>query len=520
MGNRTATGNWVGKKQAAAFEKLAQKIKQAADFEEYVQRQSAEDIGELVRFFDDFSNHCALNRSGEKLLRQDFENALLYYETAGVPLRSALERLSIDHLGGFYTRPPILYYALDDAAKIYPLSMKPGKMAVFRLSVYLNEPVIPVLLQMALTFTIKRFPSFATTVKKGFFWHYLDTAKHRYVVQPENGIPCQALNISRSASQSFRVLWYENRISVEFFHILTDGTGGMSFLKALTAEYLRLCGIQSSEEGVLKRNETPTAAETENSFARAESAKKSSGFIDVPATQMSGRLSKVKPCRVLHFIMDAQKLKAVATTRNATITAYVLSKMFLAGKAATDELDGTINIQVPVNMRKFYPSETVRNFALYCGIRLPIAKIANNQELIQEIAEQLASKASREAMSEMMSATKKMVDALRYVPLVIKAPVARIVYGFLGDGVFSNTLSNLGVVTMPSGYAAHIQKMDSVLGTSLTSRAGCSMVTFGNIATLSIAKRTADPSFEEEMFRLFSEDGIIPEVEGSELYER
>jgi hypothetical protein len=293
----------------------------------------------------------------------------------------------------------------------------------------------------------------------------------------------------------------------------------MSFLKALTAEYLRLNGVDSNEEGILKRDDTPTAEETENSFSRAEAMDQKSGFVDAPATQMSGRLSRIKPCRVLHFCMDAAGLKQAAKERNVTVTTYILSKMFLAGKAATDEMNGEINIQVPVNMRKFYPSETVRNFALYCGIRLPIQKIADTSAMTQEITEQLVNKASLDAMNEMMSTTRKMVRALSYIPLAIKVPVARIVYGFLGDGIFSNTLSNLGVVTMPDGYADHIESMDFVLGTAITNRAGCSMVTFGNTATLSIAKLTADPSFEETMFRLLSEDGVIPEVKGSPLYE-
>ena len=494
------------------------KKKEVAPFTAYLDSRSQEDAKEIADFFEAVSAHCALRKRDSDMLRGDFEHALLYYATADVPLKSALERLDVAHLGGFYMRPPILWYTLDDAAKIYPLSMKPGQMAVFRLSVYLKEPVVPALLQMALTFTIKRFPSFATTVKKGFFWHYLDTAKRRYAVRQESGIPCRPLNISRSASQSFRVLWYQNRISVEFFHILTDGTGGMCFLKALTAEYLRLLGVPSGEEGVLNRDDTPTAAETENGFRRAEAAAKSGGFVDAQATQMSGRLSRIKPCRILHFCMDAECLKQAARARGVTITAYLLSKMFLAGKAATDELTGEISIQVPVNMRKFYPSETVRNFALYCGVRLPIARIADNPALAQEIADQLAVKASREAMSEMMSTTRKLVDALRYIPLMIKAPIARIVYGFLGDGIFSNTLSNLGVVTMPDGYAAHIQSMDFVLGTAITNRASCSMVTFGNTATLCVAKCTADPSFEETLFRLLSADGVIPEVKGSPLY--
>lgn len=90
-------------------------------------------------------------------------------------------------------------------------------MSVFRLSVYLKQSVVPELLQMALSFTIKRFPSFTTTLKRAFFWHYLDTTKRRFSVEQESGIPCQALKVALSGSQSFRVLYYNNRISVEFF---------------------------------------------------------------------------------------------------------------------------------------------------------------------------------------------------------------------------------------------------------------------------------------------------------------
>ena len=94
--------------------------------------------------------------------------------------------------------------------------MKHGQMSVFRLAAVLKEPVKPELLQIALHFTIQRFPGFATTVRKGFFWHYLDQTKRRYCIQPETDIPVRPLKIAASGSQSFRVLYYENRISAEF----------------------------------------------------------------------------------------------------------------------------------------------------------------------------------------------------------------------------------------------------------------------------------------------------------------
>ena len=173
-------------------------------------------------FRKEFDAHCLLPRREKQRMWEDFERAFGWYSDHDVSTEEALRRLDVEHLGPFYAHPPILWFPLDSAAKIYPLSMEHGRMTLFRLSVYLKSEVVPELLQMALSFTIKRFPSFATTLKKGFFWHYLDTAKRRFCIEEERHIPCQPLKVSRSGSQSFRVLYFQNRISVEFFHILTE----------------------------------------------------------------------------------------------------------------------------------------------------------------------------------------------------------------------------------------------------------------------------------------------------------
>lgn len=470
-------------------------------------------------FLADIRCRIALREKEKAAMIHDFEKAIAYLIKSGVPASEALRRLDAQNLGGFYSRPSGAWYALDNAAKIYPLSMKHGTMAVFRLSAYLKEPVVPEILQMALTFTIKRFTSFATTVKKGFFWHYLDVTKRRYDVEPDSGVPCSPIYIGRSGSQSFRVLYFENRISVEFFHILTDGTGGMVFLKTLVAEYFRLLGVESSGDGILPINALPDAEETENAFLRVKSDGRASGFMGKAAVQLGGRLAAVRPCRILHFKMDADTLKAAAKAHGATVTAYLLALMFVAGRHATDRIDGEMCVQVPVNMRKFYPSRTLRNFSMYCGIRLPVRDITDPGALVGEIARQLEKKASREAMDEMVRAANQITRVLSFIPLFLKAPVARTVFGYLGDGIFTTTFSNLGVVTLPPELTGRVESMDFVLGTAISNRVSCSMLTVGRAATLTIAKNTPDPSFEEALYALLERDGVAPHVEGSELYE-
>ena len=141
------------------------------------------------------------------------------------------------------------------------------------------------------------------------------------------------------------------------------------------------------------------------------------------------------------------------------------------------------------------------------------------KKLIGEITNQLNDKASKEEMSKMVTQTKKLTNMLKYIPLSIKAPIAKIVYGFLGDKIFSNTLSNLGVINLPKEIAGEIESMDFILGTAITNRAGCSVVTVNNITTFSISKMTADPTFEEKIYELLKQEKIDVIVEGSGLYE-
>lgn len=495
--------------------------KKTTDFERYTLALPEQDAQRVADFFRDVEQRCKRTKYDNRLLRHDFEQALLFYHSQNVLLETALHRLQAQHLGTFYAQTSQKWFPLDSAAKLYPLTMKHGQMSVFRLSFYLSDEVVPELLQMALNFTVKRFPSFATSVKKGFFWHYLEASNKRYSIEPETEIPCRPMKIARAGAQSFRVIYFHNRISAEFFHVLTDGTGGTIFLKSLVAEYLRLQGVDATlDSGVLSPNSDPLPDEFNSEFQRAQNEGIGSSLADQSAMQMKGCLSKRKPCQVLHFQMDLEELKQASKKNHATITAYILALMFVSCKNALRDVKGVISIQVPVNMRKFYPSNTLRNFSMYCGIRLPAHQITGVNEILNDISIQLNEKTSEEAMSNMMHATEKTVSLLRFIPLAIKTPLAKIVFGFLGDRAFTSTLSNLGVVHMPATMEERLDHMDFVLGTAHINRASCGMVTFQNKAVLSISKMTSDNSFESMLQAQLAADGISSlRVFGSELYE-
>lgn len=384
---------------------------------------------ELERLYFALAARIDLPRAQKRALISDFRRAAEVLVSRGLSPAEAAAHLGHERLGDFYLSAPDYWYPLDDAAKIYPMSMTDGWMSVFRLSAYLDAPVEPSLLQLALDLTMPRFPFFATKIKRGVFWHYIDGVKRRFTVQPETELPCAPMNVAAGDSQSFRVLYYGRRVSVEFFHILTDGTGGLAFL-----------------------------------------------------------------------------------------TALLLAFMTEAAHAASDESRGDISIQVPVNMRKFCPSKTLRNFSMYCSVRTPWAEAGEAERLLPDITRQLSERASETAMRGMLASTAEMVRLLGRVPLAVKRPAARIAYGFLGERAFTSTLSNLGAAKLPPEVEAHVEKLDFVLGTGERARAACAMVTLKGRALLSVTKLTDDKTFETRLLSLLEGAGVPVKLSGSMPY--
>ncbi|MDO4567165.1 MAG: hypothetical protein Q4B42_07520, partial [Oscillospiraceae bacterium] len=124
---------------------------------------------------------------------------------------------------------------LDNAALIYPAAARRNWNALFRLSAELDEEINPAVLQEALLSTTARFPSFSVRLRMGLFWYYLEQLEGAPAVQPDVNNPCVRLLHEENGGFAFRVRYYKNRIALEVFHVLADGTGGLSFLKTLVA---------------------------------------------------------------------------------------------------------------------------------------------------------------------------------------------------------------------------------------------------------------------------------------------
>ena len=138
---------------------------------------------------------------------------------------------------------------LDNTAHLFPVIAGESMSNVYRISVTLKELIQPELLQQALDMVLPKFDGFNLRLRQGVFWYYFEeNGKPAPRVREENAFPCRYIHQNQNHSYMFRVTYYKYRINLEVFHVLTDGMGGINFLKELTYQYLRLAHEELQEK--------------------------------------------------------------------------------------------------------------------------------------------------------------------------------------------------------------------------------------------------------------------------------
>ena len=158
------------------------------------------------------------------------------------------------------------WYPLDNAAKIYPAITTGEVTSVFRISANLTHRINIQCLFKAVRSIESRFPYYKVRLKKGFFWYYFESADFPTLVEVDNKVLCRGF---RKGGNLFRILAADNKISVEFSHLLTDGSGAFEYFKTLLVSYFELMGVEvSSTFNYIKTESAPMPEEFEDAYNR------------------------------------------------------------------------------------------------------------------------------------------------------------------------------------------------------------------------------------------------------------
>ena len=110
---------------------------------------------------------------------------------------------------------------LDNAALIFPAALRRHWSIAFRLSFTFRDPVDPALLQLAVDAAAPRFPSVFVRLRRSAFWYYLEEVARPPIVRQDSSRPLVGMTRREVGRCAVRVLYYRNRMAVEFFHAVT-----------------------------------------------------------------------------------------------------------------------------------------------------------------------------------------------------------------------------------------------------------------------------------------------------------
>ena len=414
---------------------------------------------------------------------------------------------------------------LDNAAKIYPAARRKNWSNVFRQSVTLVEDVDTTVLKSALERTVKRFPSIAARLRKGVFWYYLQQVECAPEIREEYSCPLTYMSKKEMRTCAFRVIVFHNRIAVEFFHSLTDGTGALIFLKSLVAEYLeqKYHITIPCENGILDRNELPKDEELEDCFPKY-AGPVAAGRKDTDAWHMYGEPQKDGFLHLTCFRLSVNDALAMAHDYHATLTVFIGAVIMKAllnlqkEKQPNIRRHKRIKLLIPVNLRNLFPSCTLRNFAMYC---IPEADPRLGDYTIEEICKIIQHKMGSEFTAKHMSSViatnvnDEKNPLVRLIPLPIKNAVMKAIFDSVGEKKSCLTFSNVGQVKVPEIMANYIEGFDFILGVQAAAPYNCGMLSFGDTVYINFIRNIQQAELERHFFAVLQELGLSATVESN-----
>lgn len=412
---------------------------------------------------------------------------------------------------------------LDNTANLFPVIVSESVSNVYRIAVTLKEDIDKECLQKAVDKVLPYFSVFAAKLRKGLFWYYFESNyKPAPRVEEEKTYPCAYINPVKNNDYLFRVSYYKNRINLEVFHVITDGNGALAFLKEIVFQYLRYTHKELQGK-VADRLQEGISLDKEDSYVK--NYKKSSGKIykTEKAVIIKGEKYPATKMGIIHGYINVKDIKEIAKKLGVTINQYLISVYIWS--VYVEELKKMpstkpISVCVPVNLRPYYDSQTLKNFfAAVSAVFKPTKEEYTFEEVLAEVTKSLTDQVNKENLDKLLSynVSNEKNKVIRLVPLFVKNFALRCVYK-KSARANTSTISNLGMVGVPEEYKDYIEGFHALLSLSKGQNLKATVLSYGNTLTFSFSSAVVKTDIQKTFFRKIANDGAQVAIESNGVY--
>ncbi len=409
---------------------------------------------------------------------------------------------------------------LDNAGKIFPATMEKTDTRVFRFYCELNEEVIPEVLQSAVEYTLEYFPNFKMIMRKGVFWYYLEESDLVPKVTLENTSVCSAIYDDNRRNLLFNVTYYHNRINLEVYHVITDGTGALQFLKNLVSNYIVSAHTDEFKDTLPIIDDYSTTERNADSFRKYYQKNKKSKKISLKrAYNLKMEHNGYETIQIIEGIVSTKQVIQLAHKYNTTLTVY-LTAIFIEAihkEMTIQQTKHPVVIMVPVNLRKYFPSATARNFFGMIQISYDFrTRDGSLEDIISEVNRLFKQELTKERLVIRMNDCAE----LEHNPLVkiVPRPIKNVVLRFsrhINDLRQTAVISNIGKVTMPTEIEDYINSFGVLISTLRLELCVCS---YKDNLQIGFASSFVSTDIQKNFFRTLSSNGVEVQIRTNDYY--
>ena len=411
---------------------------------------------------------------------------------------------------------------LDNSAKIFPIASSKKYSSVFRLSAVLKEKINPIYLKEAVDIVLKNLSSFKVKLKKGVFWYYFEDNNKEVIIEQEKNYPCKYIDPNTNNDYLFKVTYWENKINLDIFHSLTDGNSGVIFLREIVYTYIEIVHKQDFNQKF--RIERTISNNTEDDYLRNYDKKSKKGKTGKKAYILQGKKLPLAAIGVIHVNIDLNKLKSVAKEKNVTITQYLTSVLISAiYNSNYKKYNGKkpIKVCIPVDLKKYFKSETISNFFSYITLQTNKDVSLNSfEDILKFVKNGFDEKLTKDEISKTMSANVKLGNNIfiRLIPLFLKLIIVKLSYMEIRKYT-TTTFSNIGRIGIIGEYQKYIDKFLMLIAPESVEKIKCSACSFENKLTFTFTSTLMNTEVEEEFCKILKEEGISIYTEGNGVHD-
>ena len=179
-----------------------------------------------------------------------------------------------------------------------------------------------------------------------------------------------------------------------------------------------------------------------------------------------------------------------------------------------------ISVCVPVNLRPYYDSQTLKNFfAVVSAVFKPTKDQYTFEEVIKEVADSLKKQITEENLEKLLSynVSNEKNKIIRAVPLFMKNLALKAVYT-KSARANTSTITNLGQVSVPEAYKKYINNFHAILSLSKGQNLKAAVVSYDDTMVFTFSSAVVKTDIQKEFFKRLVQDGINVEIESNGVY--